>query len=225
MKGTKNIIIQICLIVGILVLCVMVYRSIARPQKCATICEERKSEVVEKLKDIRTLQAFYKTEKGSYAKTFDQLKDFWYNGNMTIVVKEGTVPDTLTEAEALKQGIIRRDTTVVKAKDEMIKSFPETFNIDKIDIIPFSGGEKFIMDADTIVRAGISVYVYEVKALKSQYLKNMDEDPRVKDVFMGRLLFSGLQEQFLGKDFNFKESVKDVVLGSLTEPSTDGNWE
>ena len=81
------------------------------------------------------------------------------------------------------------------------------------------------MDADTIVRAGISVYVYEVKALKSQYLKNMDEDPRVKDVFMGRLLFSGLQEQFLGKDFNVKESVKDVVLGSLTEPSTDGNWE
>ena len=42
---------------------------------------------------------------------------------------------------------------------------------------------------------------------------------------MGTLLYSGLQEQFLGPNFDFKENVKDIVLGSLTEPSTDGNWE
>ena len=39
------------------------------------------------------------------------------------------------------------------------------------------------MAADTITRGNIKVYVYEVKALKSQYLKNLDEDKLVTDVF------------------------------------------
>lgn len=224
MKNTKNIIIQACLIVAIVVLVLLIYRSVMRPQKFNVIYEGRKSEVVAKLKDIRVLQQFYKAEKGSYAKNFDQLRDFWNNGTMTVVVKEGNVPDSLTEAQALKMGIIKRDTVLVKAKDEMIKSLPD-FDIEKFDVIPFSGGERFIMDADTITRANISVYVYEVRANKSQYLKNMDNDPRVKNAFMGTLLYSGLQEQFLGPNFDFKENVKDIVLGSLTEPSTDGNWE
>ncbi|MBP5413358.1 MAG: hypothetical protein J6Y47_08930 [Bacteroidales bacterium] len=224
MKNTKNIIIQACLIVAIVVLVLLIYRSVMRPQKFNVIYEGRKSEVVAKLKDIRVLQQFYKAEKGSYAKNFDQLRDFWNNGTMTVVVKEGNVPDSLTEAQALKMGIIKRDTVLVKAKDEMIKSLPD-FDIEKFDVIPFSGGERFIMDADTITRANISVFVYEVRANKSQYLKNMDNDPRVKNAFMGTLLYSGLQEQFLGPNFDFKENVKDIVLGSLTEPSTDGNWE
>ena len=224
MKNTKNIIIQACLIVAIVVLVLLIYRSVMRPQKFNVIYEGRKAEVVAKLKDIRVLQQFYKAEKGSYAKNFDQLRDFWNNGTMTVVVKEGNVPDSLTEAQALKMGIIKRDTVLVKAKDEMIKSLPD-FDIEKFDVIPFSGGERFIMDADTITRANISVYVYEVRANKSQYLKNMDNDPRVKNAFMGTLLYSGLQEQFLGPNFDFKENVKDIVLGSLTEPSTDGNWE
>ncbi|MBO4580741.1 MAG: hypothetical protein J5701_00445 [Bacteroidales bacterium] len=224
MKNTKNIIVQLCLIVAIVVLILLIYRSVMRPQKFNVIYEGRKAEVVTKLKDIRVLQQFYKAEKGSYAKNFDQLRDFWNNGTMTVVVKEGNVPDTLTEAQALKMGIIKRDTVLVKAKDEMLKSLPN-FDIEKFDLIPFSGGERFIMDADTITRANIPVYVYEVRANKSQYLKNMDNDPRVKNAFLGSILYSGLQEQFLGPNFDYKENIKDIILGSLTEPSTDGNWE
>jgi hypothetical protein len=69
------------------------------------------------------------------------------------------------------------------------------------------------------------VYVFEVVARRNQYMKNLDEDPRVKDVFLGRLLYSGLQEQFLGPNFDYRDNVIDIVLGSLSEPSTDGNWE
>ena len=130
MKNTKNIIIQACLIVAIVVLVLLIYRSVMRPQKFNVIYEGRKAEVVAKLKDIRVLQQFYKAEKGSYAKNFDQLRDFWNNGTMTVVVKEGNVPDSLTEAQALKMGIIKRDTVLVKAKDEMIKSLPD-FDISK----------------------------------------------------------------------------------------------
>ncbi len=224
MKSPKYVILQVCLVLVIIFLSVMIFRSIMRPEKFKTIYEARKAEVVVKLKDIRTIQGFYKAEKGSYANTFDQLRDFWSNGKMTIVVKEGNVPDTLTEAEALKRNIIRRDTVIVNAKDEMVKSLPN-FDINRFDIIPYSKGEHFEMKADTIVRANIPVFVYEVIAYKKQYLKDLDDDPRIKDVFLGSFLYSGLQEQFLGPNYDYRENVTDLILGSLTEPSTDGNWE
>lgn len=224
MKSPKYVILQVCLGLGIVFFALMIFRSISRPEKFNDIYVARRAEVILKLKDIRTLQAFYKSEKGSYAKSFDQLRDFWDNGKMTVVVKVGHVPDTLTEAEALKMKIIRRDTVIVNAKEEMLKSLPN-FDIAKFDIVPYSKGERFSLEADTIVRANIPVYVYQVVAQKKQYLKNLDDDPRVKNVFLGSFLYNGMQEQFLGVNFDYRENVKDIVLGSLTEPSTDGNWE
>jgi hypothetical protein len=197
-----------------------------RPQKFKNIYEARKAEVVLKLKNIRAMQNVYKSEKGSYANTFEQLRDFWNNGKKTIVVKEGNVPDTLTEAEALKLKIIRRDTMVVNAKEEILKEIRnvdslQVFDIDKFDIIPYSQGERFQIAADTIVRANISVYVYEVIARKKYYLKDLDNDPRVKNVFLGSILYKGLEENMKNKE----DDITDIILGSLTEPSTDGNWE
>jgi len=223
MRSPKHVILQVCLILGIVFLALMIFRSLMRPEKFKNIYEARKAEVVVKLKDIRTLQGFYKSEKGSYANTFEQLKDFWNNGKMTIVVKEGTVPDTLTEAEALKLKIIRRDTVIVDAKEEMMRSLPN-LDIDRFDIVPYSKGDRFFIAADTISRANISVYVYQVVAEKKQYLKDLDSDPRIKG-FWGTILYKGLQEQFLGANFDFRDNITDVILGSLNEPSTDGNWE
>ncbi|MDR0603965.1 MAG: hypothetical protein LBG80_06660 [Bacteroidales bacterium] len=230
MKSSKPVILPICLILVIIFLSLMIFRTIMRPEKFKNICKARKAEVVLKLENIRAMQNVYKSEKGSYANTFDQLRDFWNNGKKTIVVKEGTVPDTLTEAEALKLKIIRRDTLVVDARDEILKEIRavdsnQLFDIDKFDLIPYSQGERFQIAADTIVRANIPVYVYEVIAQRKQYLKGLDDDPRVKNVFLGSFLYSGLQEKFLGPNFDYREEIKDIILGSLVEPSTNGNWE
>ena len=224
MKSPKYVILQVCLILGAIFLTLMIIRSLARPEKFKAIHNARKAEVVVKLKDIRTLQSFYKSEKGSYAKSFDQLRDFWETGKMTVIVKEGHVPDTLTEAEALKMRIIRRDTIIVNAKEEMTKVMPN-FDINRFDIIPYSRGERFSIAADTITKSNVSVFVYQVIAEKKQFLKNLDDDPRVKNVFLGTFLYSGLQEEFLGPNYDFKDNVTDIILGSLLEPSTDGNWE
>ena len=224
MKSIKYTLIQVFLIVGIIVLALLVYRSISRPQKFNVIYETRKKEVITKLEDIRTLQVFYKNEHGSYAKNFDQLKTFWNDGKMRIVVKEGHVPDTLTEAEAIKLKIVRRDTVIVNAKEELIKTLPD-FNIQSFDLVPYSDGEQFFIDADTIVKGNIAVHVYEVKALKSQYLKNLNDDPHVKGSLIRRIIYNDLQDQFLGPNFDYKDNVIDIILGSLTEASTDGNWQ
>ena len=201
----------------------MIFRSLMRPEKFKSVCDARKSEVHAKLKDIRTLQSFYKMENGSYANNFEQLRDFWNNGKITIVIKEGTVPDTLTETQALALNLIRRDTVFIHAQDEMKKSLPN-FDVHTFDIIPYSQGEQFQMTADTLW-SETSVYVYEVIARKEQYLKDLDNDPRIKNIFFGKLLYNGLKEQFLGTDFQYKNNVTDIILGSLVEPTTKGNWE
>lgn len=67
--------------------------------------------------------------------------------------------------------------------------------------IPFSDGKKFEMDARRIERGGVRVPVFMAKARKEYYLRGMDET-------MIR-----------------QPSVRDLIVGSLEEPTTDGNWE
>ena len=224
MKNKNFVLIQAGLILVILVLIVAIYRSLSRPEKFNEVYEARKAEVIQKLSDIRTLQTFYKNEKGSYAGNFDQLKDFWENGKMRVVVKEGNVPDSMTEAQAIKLKLVRRDTVVLNAKEEMIKTLPN-LDINTFDLVPYSGKEQSLIAADTLRAGNVPVQVYEVKALRSQYMKNLDNDPRVKKAFLGKLLYGNMQKQFLGPDYNYKDNVIDLILGSLTEASTNGNWQ
>jgi hypothetical protein len=81
------------------------------------------------------------------------------------------------------------------------------------------------MQADTVRKGSILIHVYQVTAYKRQYLKDLDNDPRIREAFLGNFLFSGMQEQFLGPKFDFRDNIKDLILGSLYEASTDGNWQ
>jgi hypothetical protein len=224
MKDKKFNLIQAGLILVILVLVVCIYRSLSRPEKFNQVYEARKAEVIQKLSDIRVLQTFYKNEKGSYAGSFDQLKDFWENGKIRMVVKEGNVPDSMTEAQAIKLKLVKRDTVVLDAKEEMLKSLPN-LDINTFDIVPYSGNEQFMIAADTLRSGNVPVQVFEVKALRSQYMKNLDNDPRVRSAFLGKLLYGNMQKQFLGPNYDYKDNVIDLILGSLTEASTNGNWQ
>ncbi|MCL2131055.1 MAG: hypothetical protein FWH36_01165 [Lentimicrobiaceae bacterium] len=224
MKSTKYIVIQVALLAGIVLFVLLIYRSIVRPEKFNNVYEARKKDVVAKLEQIRSLQAFYKAENGFYAKDFDALKDFFNNGKVTVVLKEGNVPDTLTEEQAVKLKIVRRDTLLVDAKEEIGKALPG-MDISRINVVPYSKGESFELKADTIPKGSIVVHVYQVTAYKHQYLKDLDNDVRVKEAFMGGFLFSGMQKQFLGPHFSYRDNVKDLILGSLDEASTDGNWQ
>jgi hypothetical protein len=75
------------------------------------------------------------------------------------------------------------------------------FRLADFAFIPFSDGRKFEMDARRIERGGVRVPVFMAKARKDYYLRGMDET-------MIR-----------------QPSVRDLIVGSLEEPTTDGNWE
>lgn len=213
-----NRLIQTVLVLGILVLVVFIFRSIMRPEKFLTMANERKAVVVERLKDIRTAQIAFKNVNGSYAKDFDLLIDFLENGKMPIVAKIGVVPDTLTEAQAIKAGIVKRDTVLVDAFSEVFKDKPN-LNVKKLGIIPYSNQEEFHMDADTIDRGNIKVPVFIVIAPKTAFLEGIEDDPKLKG-FVNKILFTGIEKQFIKQ-----EKYKDLILGSLDDPSTNGNWE
>lgn len=70
-----------------------------------------------------------------------------------------------------------------------------------IRYIPFTNKEEITMNAATIERSNIEVPVFEAIAPKEKYL-------------------AGLNEQLLRQD-----RYKSVIVGSMEEPSTDGNWE
>jgi hypothetical protein len=75
------------------------------------------------------------------------------------------------------------------------------FVVNDLQYIPFSDGEKFELDAGKISKGGVMVPVFMAIAPKQAYLHG------------------------LPKDQVNKGSVKDLIVGSLTEPTTDGNWE
>lgn len=217
----KSVIIHVVAIVVIVVLAFGVFRSIMRPQKFKQLSEDRRAYVIEQMKDIRSAQLAYRQAKSEYAADFETLKDFLLNGKLPRVIKEGSVPDTLTEQQALKMGIIKRDTVY----DPAFRSvFPdrEDFDVNTMDIIKFSNGEKIVMQAGKVTKSNVEVPVFKATAAHEAFLGSMDEsidNATGFKKFINNCLYSGLYKQFNN------DEIKDVEVGSMDDPSTDGNWE
>lgn len=179
------------------------YKSIKDPIEFREEKERRYAVVVQRLKDIRAAQLAYRTVKGKYAPDFDVLLNFIKNDSLPVIKAIGTVPDTLTEEQALKAGYIQRDTSLVSAKDSIFSSFylgerAGAFYIDSLPYVPFSNGAKFNMQSGQIERNKVNVQVFEVIAIKTDML-------------------SGLDPMLI-------KSETDLKVGSMVDPNTSGNW-
>jgi hypothetical protein len=113
---------QVILVFVIVGLGYLVYDSIMQPIRFNNEQAKRQNAVVDRLKMIRDVQVAYKTIYEKYTGSFDTLITFAKEGNLKLVKSEGSLTDSmlqagLTEAEAVKQGIIKRDTVLVAVKD------------------------------------------------------------------------------------------------------------
>jgi len=205
----KKILIQVVLLVIVVFLGYKVYDSIMEPVRYKKATTDREKIIIEKLNQIKELEIQYKKLNGKYAGSFDTLVDFYLNDEMPLVFKSGAVPDTLTEDQALEMGIITRDTTLIAIKDTLLKDV-ENFDINKLVLVPFTHGKvKFEIEMSTVKRANFDVPVFEVRCYKKDYLAGIKE----QDLLQNDLLIMKEDDKFPG-----------LKLGSLTEPSTDGNW-
>ncbi len=207
--NVKKIAIQVVLVLAVVFLTFKIYNSIMEPVRFKAVVAQREDIIKERLGYIKTLEIEYKKVNGKYTGGFDTLIDFYNNGIMPLVLKHGSVPDTLTELQALDMGIITRDTTEIAIKDTLFVGL-EKFNINSIEYVPFTNNKvKFTLQSGFVTRANFQIPVFEVRCQMKDYLSDIK------------------QQELLKNEINLiKEDEKfpGLILGSLEEPTTDGNW-
>ncbi len=198
----KKIVIQLGLFIIIVALGYFVYNSIMEPVRFNEVKQQREEVVIQKLKDIRSSQFIYKQLTGAYAPNFDTLISFLKVAEIPIVK---IIPDPNDTTYTLT---INDTVGYVNVADTLFGKY-DNFKLSQIKTIPFSGGDIFEMASDTIRRGGVKVYVFEAKAPFTTFLKGMNEQAVINII----------------AKFEDIEKYPGLKVGSLAEPSTDGNWE
>jgi len=209
-------VIQIILAIAIVVLAYFVYESIMTPIRFNKAKDIRERAAITRLIDIREAQKAYKDVNLKYTDSFDSLIHFLKTDSFEITKAIGTIPEelideygSLTKArqEALKRGLIRRETTKIPVVDSL---FGKNFAVDSLRYVPFTDGQSFNMEAGEFTTpSNLVVKVVEVSVLFEDLLKGLDEQLVVNYTYEREKIvkFPGLK------------------LGSMTEGTLTGNWE
>ena len=197
-----NNIIKVLLLVIIVVLAYLVYESVMTPVRFNKNVDKRSEAVINHLKDIRTVQMSYKSMYGNYTKSFDTLIDFINNSDIP-VVKMVPDPTDTTFSRTI------RDTIGFRPVLDSLFGLRENFNSNSLKYIPFTQNVVFEINAGIIEKGGVNVNVFEVQAPYKIFLQGLDDQMVVNLI--------AAKEQI--------EKYPGIKVGSMTEASTDGNWE
>ena len=187
-----------------------IYDSINAPIEFNKVRNERFSQVIKKLKDIRDSQEAYKTVNGKYAGNFESLIQFIDTGSYTITTQRDS---SFMRYDRAYQIDMQKDTTIidtlgtVKVKDSL---FGADDRYKTLMNVPFAqNNEKFEMKADIIDKSGYKAPVFEAKVKKEVVLYDQPADLLEKE-----------------KSYQSVEEVNgaEIKVGSLTDVSTNGNW-
>lgn len=196
----KQLIIKIVLSVVIIILAYLVVDSIRKPVKFNRQKEKREKVVIERLKNIRNAQVVYKSLYGRYTSSWDTLISFLDTARIPIV-KIMPDPEDTTFTKTINDTI-----GYINAADSL---FHREFDINDLKKIPYSDNAVFDLDAGTIEKGKVKAKVFEVSAPYDQILHGLDQQMVINLVATRKQL-----EKFPG-----------LRVGSMEEPSTDGNWE
>ena len=87
--------------------------------------------IKEKLITIRDVQAVYKNENKKFFADADSLADFALNGTVNIDKNVGEIPEGMNEKDALKAGLLRKETVQISAMEKVMETdnsrTPENF--------------------------------------------------------------------------------------------------
>ena len=187
-----------------------IYDSINGPINFNNTKNERYAKVINKLKLIRKAQIAHKDVKGIYSNNFDSLVKFIDYGIFTLIEKRDSSYmeyDRTYRIDMLREIVVVDTLGFVPVKDSLFKNSNAYKNFSNV---PVDGIEaKFDINAEIIDKNGYRVPVFEVKVAKDVILFDQNKD--------------------LLKTENETVSVDGVngpaiILGSLTDVSTNGNW-
>ncbi|MEL0262642.1 MAG: hypothetical protein VW933_04725 [Flavobacteriaceae bacterium] len=195
------------------VLCIVfsyqIYDSINGPINFNETKNERYADVINRMKEIRKAQIAHKDVRGFYANNFDSLVSFIETGIFTLIEKRDSSYmeyDRTYRIDMLREVVVVDTLGFVPVKDSLFKD--DSYKL--LSQVPVGGIDaKFSIKANVINKNGYRVPVFEVKVAKNVILHDQDKD--------------------LLKQENETVSVDgvngpEIILGSLTEVSTNGNW-
>ena len=168
---------KILLAVAVVLLAYMCYRSIMGPIEFKDEKDRRENLIKARLIDIRKAQIEYKNIHKVHAANFDELNKFLKNEKFPFLIKEGVLTDEqlekgMTEKEAVKKGLIRRDTIWVTAVDTL---FGKGYNVDDLRNVP-GANVQFTMDTATLTSgSGYTVKVFQCGVQYDDYLGDLDK--------------------------------------------------
>ena len=208
---TMKLGIQVVLWIASIFFAYKIYDSISGPITFNQTKIKRYSKVINVMKDIRTAQIAHKDVKGVYANNFDSLIKFIDEGIFTLLEKRDSSYleyDRTYRIDMLREVIVTDTLGFVPVKDSL---FQTSERYKEMSSIPIEGLQDsvFKISSTIINKNGYKVPVFEVKVLKSTLLFDQDQD--------------------LVKQENETVSVDgvngpEIILGSLTNVSTNGNW-
>ena len=203
---------KILLAVAVVLLAYMCYRSIMGPIEFKDERDRRENLIKARLIDIRKAQIEYKNIHKVHAANFDELSKFLKDEKLPFLIKEGVLTDEqlekgITEPEAVKKGLLRRDTVWVKAVDTL---FGKGYNVDDLRNVP-GANVQFTMDTATLTSgSGYTVKVFQCGVLYDDYLGDLNKQEvyNLKDKASKMGKYAGLR------------------VGSVEEINNNaGNWE
>ena len=208
---TMKLGIQVVLWIASIFFAYKIYDSISGPITFNQTKIKRYSKVINVMKDIRVAQIAHKDVKGVYANNFDSLIKFIDEGIFTLLEKRDSSYleyDRIYRIDMLREVIVTDTLGFVAVKDSL---FQTSDRYKKMSNIPIKGVQDsvFKITSSIINKNGYKVPVFEVKVSKNTLLFDQDQD--------------------LVKQENETVSVDgvngpEIILGSLTNVSTNGNW-
>jgi hypothetical protein len=174
MKTALNIVFSVI----ILVLAYFLIQSIMEPIRFNREKDAREAAIKERLIDIRTAQEAFKSVKGYYTGSFDTLITFLKTDSLPLVFRRGALTDEMiaegitSEREAVKRGLISRDTSYIPVRDSI---FYQGYPIETLRFVPGMENTEFQMSAARVMTTSmVLVNVFEAYVLNDVFLSDLD---------------------------------------------------
>jgi len=203
--------IQVVLWVASIFFAYKIYDAVNGPIKFNQVKNERYATVINRMKDIRIAQIAHKDVKGVYANNFDSLVKFIDEGIFTLIEKRDSSYleyDRTYRIDMLREVIVIDTLGTVPVKDSL---FGTSMRYKNLAYVPIEGvkDSTFSIKSEVINKNGYNVPVFEVKVAKNVILYDQNAD--------------------LVRQENETVSVdgvngSEIILGSLSNVSTNGNW-
>jgi hypothetical protein len=163
---------------------------------------DRENIVKKHILKLRDLQVAHLKEKGDYAENWQQLISFAKQDSIQIVKLLVNQNDTNAVNAALKKGEALVDTIYLPVADK-IYGKDHNIKLDSICYVPYSK-DTFIVKIGYVERNDKEIKVMLIQTEKNVFVKNLEIFPE-----------------------NFENLVAPkptLAVGSLNEPTTEGNW-